>query len=214
MWEGFVDLIRATIFAGSHLFNGSLGASIFFVSAVVRLALLPLTLRAARLAQEQQRRLARLKPELDRLRARHESDPVRFMKESQDLQRANGIRMLPRESLISGLIQFPLLAGLFAAVKNGLGTKVRFLWIADLTRGNILLMSIVVGLTGVANAIVPTTPASSTPSRTMIFIAMSLTLMFLWSASSAVAISFGAGSAVSALQNWILRRERARVAGE
>jgi YidC/Oxa1 family membrane protein insertase len=206
MWEGFVDLVRATIFAGTHLFNGSLGASIFGVSALVRLVILPLTLRAARLAQRQQAALARLKPQLDRLQSRYKSDPVRLMTETQALQRANGIRMMPRESVVSALIQLPLLGGLFAAVREGLGTKIRFLWIADLTRGDILLTSIVVALTGVASSIAPATPGSPNASRVMAFVIMGLTLMFLWSSSSAVAISVGAGSAVSALQNWILRR--------
>jgi hypothetical protein len=36
------------------------------------------------------------------------------------------------------------------------------------------------------------------------------TLVFLWSASSAVALSVGAGSAVSVLQNWLLRRDARR----
>jgi YidC/Oxa1 family membrane protein insertase len=206
MWNAFVDLIRATIFAGSHLFNGSLGASIFFVSAVVRLALLPLMLKNARLAQAQQARRAALKPQLDRLTARYKSDPVRLMKESQALQAAHGIQFVNRDSLISAAIQLPLLSGLFAAVRSGLGSKVRFLWIADLSRGDVLLTSIVVGLAGAASSLMPTPPGPAGASRVMLFAVMGLTLTFLWSASSAVAISVGAGSAVSALQNWLLRR--------
>ena len=103
----------------------------------------------------------------------------------------------------------PLLGGLFAAVRNGLGAKVRFLWIADLSRGDILLTSLVVGIAGAANSLLPA-PAGSPGSRVMTFVLMGLTLMFLWSASSAVAISVGAGSAVTALQKWILRRDSQR----
>jgi YidC/Oxa1 family membrane protein insertase len=210
MWNALVDLIRATIFAGSHLFNGSLGASIFFVSAVVRLALLPLMLKQARIAQDQQARLARIKPELDRLQARYKADPARLITETRGLHEKHDIQLMPRGSLLSALVQMPLLGGLFAAVRNGLGAKVRFLWIADLSRGDILLTSLVVGLSGAASSLLPT-PAGSPGSRAMTFVFMCLTLMFLWSASSAVAISVGAGSAVTALQNWILRRESKRV---
>jgi YidC/Oxa1 family membrane protein insertase len=208
MWEAFVDLIRATIFAGSHLFNGSLGASILCVSAIARLALLPLMLRNARLARAQQARLAQIKPQTDRLRARYKSDPARLMTELQALHRAHGISVVPKGWVVSALIQLPLLGGLFAAVRSGLGTKIRFLWIADLTRGDILLTSIVVGLSGVANALLPSTSGSMDSSRVMLFTVMGLTLMFLWSASSAVALSVGAGSAVSALQNWLMRHDR------
>jgi YidC/Oxa1 family membrane protein insertase len=211
MWNAFVEVIRATMFAGSHLFNGSLGASIFFVSAVVRLALLPLTLRAARAAQAQQARLTRLKPQLDKLQARYKSDPARLATATQEFYRKNDIRMMPQGSLASSLIQFPLLGGLFAAVRGGLGAKVRFLWIADLSRGDILLTSIVVSLAGISSTITPANQPAG-PSRAMAFMVMALTLSFLWSASSAVALSFGAGSAVAALQNWLLRREASRSA--
>lgn len=210
MWDGFVELIRATIFAGSHVLNGSLGASVFLVSAIVRLALLPLTLRTARVAQAQQARIAQLKPQLDRLRARHKSNPVQLATDTQELYRQHGIQFMSRESVLSGLVQLPLLGGMFAAVRSGLGAKVRFLWIADLSRGDILLTSIVVGLAGVAGAILPTPTTSPAAPRTMSLVIMGLTLMFLWSAPSAVALSVGAGSAVSALQNWLLRREQRR----
>jgi YidC/Oxa1 family membrane protein insertase len=206
MWNAFVDLIRATIFAGSHLFNGSLGASIFFVSAAVRLALLPLMLKQARIARVQQSRLAALKPQLDRLHHRYKSDPRRLVSETQALQEKHGISLMPKGALTSALVQMPLLGGLFAAVRNGLGAKVRFLWIADLSRGDILLTSIVVGLAGAASSLIPTAPGS-TGSRLMTVATMSATLLFLWSASSAVAISVGAGAVVSALQNWIVRRD-------
>lgn len=208
MWNAFVEVIRATIFAGSHLFNGSLGASILFVSAIVRLALLPLALRSARLAREQQARLAQLKPQLDRLQARHRTDPVRLMTETQALHAKHGISVIPRGSLIPNLVQMPLLGGLFAAVRGGLGVKVRFLWIVDLSRADVLLASIVAGLAGVASAIAPA-PSAPGPRAAALVVA-AVTLAFLWSASSAVALSVGAGTAVSALQQWILRRESKR----
>src|SRR5437762_2198885 len=47
MWVGFVELIRAGIFAAAHLCNGSLGGGVLVVSFVLRLGLLPLTLLVA-----------------------------------------------------------------------------------------------------------------------------------------------------------------------
>jgi len=41
----------------------------------------------------------------------------------------------------------------------------------------------------------------------MIVATVLVTTFFLWSASSAVALSMGAGSLVSLLQNWMLRRD-------
>src|SRR5262245_42224886 len=87
MWASLVDLVRATIFAGSHLLGGSLGASIIVVSTVVRLAVLPLLLRSARHARIQQTKVAELQPQVERLRKRYQADPRRLFTETQALYR-------------------------------------------------------------------------------------------------------------------------------
>lgn len=206
MWSAFIELIRATIFAGSHLLNGSLGLSIVVVSTLVRLALLPLSLRTARLTRQHQARLATVQPELRRLQKRHAGDPAQLVARTRALYEEHGIPMLPKGSIISMAVQMPLLGGLFAAVRGGLGARVRFLWIADLTRFDAILVSAVVAMAGAASWVAPGAPA--TPGgRVAMLVAMGATLAFLWSASSAVALSVGAGSAVSILQSWLIRRD-------
>ena len=99
MWTMLVDLLRATIFTTSHLVGGSLGAAVIVVSALVRLALLPLMLRGARRARLDQAKLHLLEPQLARLKRRYASDPRRLMAETQAVYRANGIRVLSASSL-------------------------------------------------------------------------------------------------------------------
>jgi YidC/Oxa1 family membrane protein insertase len=210
MWEAFVDVVRATIFAGSHLFNGSLGASVVVVSTLARLAILPLVLRAARHARANQAKLLALKPQTDRLQKRFKDDRRRLMVETQELYRKNDIQLVGGSGLASFAIQVPLLGALFAAVRDGLGARVRFLWIADLARPDASLMALVVALTGVATIIAPVAPGSPIGARVMTAVIMGGTLIFLASASSAVALSVGAGSAVSLLQNWMIRRDAIR----
>ncbi len=210
MWTSLVELVRATIFAGSHLLGGSLGLSVIVVSALVRLALLPLVLRGARYARTQQERIHKLRPQLERLNKRYEKEPLRLLEETQALYRKNGIRSITPGSFASAAIQIPLLGALFSAVRSGLGARVGFLWIADLSRVDAVLLSLVVGLTGFAGALAPAAPGSPAASRMITLAIVASTLLFLWSASSAVALSVGAGSAVSLLQNWLLRREAMR----
>lgn len=210
MWTSLVDLVRATIFGGSHLLGGSLGASVIVVSTVVRLALLPLLLRSARHARVQQLKLAELKPQLERLRKRYQSDPRRLVAETQALYRQYGIRLMSGSSLASAAIQLPLLGALFSAVRTGLGVRTRFLWIADLSRVDGILVLLVTALAGFAATLTPATPESPITPRMLTLFIVGGTLVFLWSASSAVALSVGAGSAVSVLQNWLLRRDARR----
>jgi YidC/Oxa1 family membrane protein insertase len=208
MWDTLVELVRATIFAGSQVLGGSLGTSIVVISTLVRLAVLPLVLRAARHARVQQAKLAELRPQLERLRTRYKTDPRRMIAETQALYRKHDIRLMSASSFASAAIQIPLLGALFAGVRNGLGARVRFLWVADLSRVDALLVVLVAGLTAAATMLTPATPDSPVTPRVLTVMVVAGTLVFLWSASSAVALAVGAGSAVSALQNWLLRRDR------
>ena len=208
MWSMLVDLVRVTIFAASHVVGGSVGAAVVLVTAGVRLALLPLSLKAARQARAQQARMKALEPQLQLLQQRHKGDLRRLGAETQALYRANGIQMFGGPSLLSLLIQMPLLGALFSAVRGGLGAGVRFLWIRNLGKSDVLAILIAAGLSGLMTSLGTNVPASSpvTP-RTMLILNVGITMLVLWSAPSVVALSFGTGSLVSALQNWLLRRD-------
>jgi YidC/Oxa1 family membrane protein insertase len=210
VWSSLVELVRATIFAGSHALGGSLGASIVVVSALLRLALLPSMLRAARQARAQQMKLQELKPMLERLKRRYDSDPKRLFEATQQLYRKHGVQLLSGRGLLAAAIQLPLLGALFSAVRTGLGTRVRFLWITDLSRVDALLVVLVTGVAGIAASVAPPATGSPIGPRTLTAVVVGGTLLFLWSASSAVALSVGAGSVVSLLQNWMLRRDAKR----
>lgn len=212
MWAGFVDLIRMAIFAAAHVCGGSLGAAIVAVSIVVRVALLPLTLRLARQAREQQARIAALKPKVDALQRRHAGDPARLARELRALHAANGVRMFTPGGLVGFLVQAPLFGGLFAAVRGGLGARTRFLWISDLSRPDALLVGVVALLTGAMITMPGQQQGGASTAGTIVGLALGIgvTVYFLWSASSAVALSVGAGSLVSGIQNWLIARKPAR----
>ena len=154
MWDSFVELLRASIFSAAHLCGGSLGGGVLLVSAGLRLALLPLTLRMARRARQQQAGIAALRPQVEALQRRFANDPRALMRETQALYAANGIKLLTPSGLAGIAVQFPLLSGLFAAVRRGLGSKVRFLWVPDLARPDALLVLGVVAATALGGAVV------------------------------------------------------------
>ena len=210
MWAGFVELLRAGIFAAAHVCGGSLGGGILLVSAGVRLALLPLTLRLARNARAQRANLATLQPEIEALQRRFANDPGRLLRETRALHANHGIRLLTPSGLLGMAIQFPVLGGLFAAVRTGLGAKVRFLWIGDLARPDGALLLIATALTAWGISSAPNPPGQTTNQTPMLVVGVLLTATFLWTASSAVALSAGAGSLVTVLQNWLLSRDGRR----
>jgi hypothetical protein len=95
-WETALEIVRATLLLLTHLWGGSLGWGIVSLSVLVRLAVLPWTLRAARRSAAMRDKLKALGPELERLKQRHAKDPVALRGAlTREYERA-GIRPLRR----------------------------------------------------------------------------------------------------------------------
>src|SRR5436190_7289779 len=95
-WSLVVGFVRALVFATAHICGNSVGSGILAVSVIVRLALLPLTYRAASRAMTHQARLAELKPALERLRRVHAGDRAALAEATMRLYREHGIELMPR----------------------------------------------------------------------------------------------------------------------
>jgi YidC/Oxa1 family membrane protein insertase len=201
------DLIRSLLFATAHWCGGSLGAAIFVVSFLLRLALLPLALRMARHARRQAAILATIKGQIEKLKVRHAADPATLWRETRTLHRAAGYRPFSPAALVGILVQWPLMAALFGAVRKGLGAGVRFLWIRDIARPDRWLVAIATLLAAGASAALAPAGSTRAATDTMVVLSSLMTFGFLWFASSAIAISYGAGSVVGLLQAWLVRRE-------
>jgi YidC/Oxa1 family membrane protein insertase len=206
MWDSAIEAIRAAMFVTAQACNGSLGAGVLVVSLTMRLMLLPLTLRLAARARAHQAAMAALAPELERLRERYAKDPMKYWQEAAELMREHGIRPADPAALVSMAIQAPVLFALFTAVRQGLGNGIRFLWIRDLAKADIALALLVTVLTGIAVATAPAGTQNAQQMQIVLGVAVLGTALFLWTTASTVALSVGAGAAVSLLQNWLLAR--------
>jgi YidC/Oxa1 family membrane protein insertase len=206
LWTHLVDLLRATIFAVAHVCNGSLGLAVFLVTLGLRLLLLPLSLRLARRAHDQQRRLAALKPQLDRINARYAADPGAQWRATRALHARHGIRAFDPAGLAGAALQLPVIGGVFGAVRGGFGAGARFLWIRDLARPNLPLVLLVTVVSMAAVGLGP----SATPAQRIavlpLLVTGGATIWFLASTSAAVAIASGASLVVSLVQSLLLRR--------
>src|SRR4030042_3788223 len=129
---GFVDLIHGGLVCVSTALGGSMGWAIAVVSLVVRVVLLPLTLRMAYRGLETQAALRRLEPELKRVRAKYKKDQRRVLEETARLYRKHGVRLAGGRSLFSTIVQVPIFIGLFAAIRRGLGDGGWFLWVKNM----------------------------------------------------------------------------------
>ena len=205
-WSDVIELLRALIFSVAQVCNGSVGAAVFLVSLAIRLALLPLTLRLARRARAHRQRLEELKPELERLQRKFADDPSTMWRETSRLYQRRGVKPMDSAGLIGGLAQMPVFMSLYSALRNGLGPGIRFLWIGDTSLPNVLLTLLVAGTTTLGLATSPGLQTSRSMQLVMMALLGAMTVWFLSSTSALFALSTGAGSLVSVLQNRLLSK--------
>ena len=204
------EFIRSLLFATAHWCGGSLGAAIFVVSFVVRLAMMPLALHMARAGRKQAVILKSITGRLDAIKVQHASDPAALWNATRAVHREVGYQPFSVVGLVGILAQWPLMAALFGAVRKGLGAKVRFLWVADLARPDQWLVTIATLMAAGATAAMVPAGSSRAMTQSMVALTSIMTFGFLWFASSAIAVSYGAGSVVGMLQGWLVRREVVR----
>jgi len=210
-WDLVVDAVRQLLFVLAHHMGGSLGAGIALIAAVARVLLLPLTVRAALAARDHQARVLLLKPQLDALKARYAGKPGELAAQTAALYKRHDIPALPKGSLLTALVQIPLGAAIYQAVRTGVATGTRFLWITDLTRPDFALTAIT-GLLAAAGVAITgaTQPAGANPAgmSTYAMAAVSglVTVYFAFRLASGLGIYWAASSAVGVLQPIIVRR--------
>lgn len=205
-WDQIVDFLRITILAYAQFCGGNLGAGIVLTSLVVRAALFPLTLRLARAARAHQQAMQKLRPELERIRKRLQSQPARVAEETQKLLKSNGVSPFPTGSCLAGLAQAPLFIACYSAVRDVAAMGGRFLWIGNIAKPDLLLTVLVAGLT-FGSAAISSSPAPSQETKQMILVMPVLvTVLVLSQASAGLALYWGVSSGASLLQGYLVRR--------
>lgn len=207
-----VDPIRAAIFAFAHLLGGSLGAGILSASALIRLGLLPLTLRLARRQQAQQRLLHALKPEVKALQEKHGSQPDLLFRETQALYQRAGYRPFDPVVVLGNLARVPIFSGMYGALRS-IGGGNSFAWVLDLAKPNAPLAILVASMSGIAGYLGSQAGGAGTRSAAaMAVLGAALGIAFFMHVSSALVLSWGANAVVDVVQGAMLLRERRREA--
>lgn len=196
----------------------SFGSAIIALSIGVRLLLLPLTVRAALRVRAQQARVASIQQEIDALRARHARDARKLADATRALYRQHGISLLPGSALLTAVIQMPLGAGLYQAIRTSAVLHQAFAWVADLARPDGFVAALVALLAAVSALAASlgqpaTSPSAMNPAYLAAAVSGVTTLWFVYRLSSGVGLYWAASSSVGILQSVLVNRiERARVA--
>ena len=202
-WDSLVGFFAALLCTLAQMYGGNLGLAIITLSIIVRLALLPVSLRMARRVQAQQRILHGLRDEIAALRRRYKSEPPQLAAKLSELYRDRGIKPVDGGSLAGGAVQALVGAGLYSAIRRGLAQGHRFLWVRDLSQPDAILALATGVITFSASVIGPHLPEQS---RVVTAVLPAILTVFLaWRLSSAVVLYWASSAAVNGVQALILR---------
>ena len=208
-WTSFVGLLSVVLSLLTTAYGGNLGFAIITLSLITRLALLPLTLRMARHAQAQQRILQTIKRDIGELKTKYRATPQKLGAELSQLYQKHGVKPVDGVNSLGLIIQLVLGAGVYSAIRRGLGAGGRFLWIRNLALPNAALAVATAVLTAAASLLGPHIPQQSRVA--MAVLPALLTLVFAWRLASGVVLYWAASTAVSGLQGVLLNRKAVSV---
>lgn len=197
-------LLAASLAHLTQLLGGNLGAAILGLSLAVRLVCVPLTLTVARRTLRRQKILRDLQPEIELLKKRYEKKPEKMFAELRELYRKHHCSPFDLVTLLGGLIQLPIFAMLYGAVRSVLRPTVGFLWIRNLATPDGILISLILLLTGVAAYF---SPGITEQARTTIVVVQTIvTAVIVWKLAAGLGLYWIASGVVGLLQNLWLRR--------
>ncbi len=208
VWDALLDVLRSALFALSHLYGGSFGGAIITLSVIVRLALLPMTMRAARRSPAMRRKMLALQPELARLQKKHASDPGQLRAATLALYAREGIRPLRDSGIGASLVQAPIGYAMFSVIRQGFGAGSKFLWVGNLARPDFALSLLTAILTAAMMLSAPG-PDGAEPNRALAIAFAVITFFMVWQIASGVTLYWASSTAMSCLQNVVHRRAKA-----
>ena len=205
IWSAWLDSIGSIVTALAADAGLGLGLGIVVATVLLRIALLPVAWPMAYRACIRQKKLARLQPELRALQERFRDEPDVYVRKLTELYKTKGLTMVDAKALLGSLAQLPLFLGMFQVLRD-IGAGVRFLWVPNLLRPDVVL-AVIAGLT---TAVMTAVMMSVNPDMTeqlRIFLIVLPTVIAIVAAlqfSSALAIYWATSNTFSALQTLAL----------
>ncbi len=132
---GFLSTILLRILQAFHAIFPNYGLAIILLTILVRVILYPLTLKQTKSMAQMQK----IQPRVQDLKDRYKDNPQKFNEEVLKLYQKNNVN--PLGGCLPLLLQLPILIALYNTIRIAVELrKTPFLWIADLSKGDPLLI--------------------------------------------------------------------------
>jgi YidC/Oxa1 family membrane protein insertase len=203
IWAAWLDIIERVLSVLSAEAGMGLGFAIIVATLLMRAALLPVAGPIAYRGCIRQKKLARLQPELQRLKEQFSEKPDAYMQKIMVLYRKHDLSIVDAKSLLGAVAQMPIFLGMFQVLRQ-LGEGVRFLWVPDLLRPDAMLAFVAGVTTALMIMLNP-----DMPEQMRMFMIVLPTIIVIVSAlqfSSALAVYWATSNTFSAIQTFVLHR--------
>ena len=204
------DLLASAMAGFAMVFDGNMGWAILVLALAVRLALLPLTLHLSRRMLANGQKIKALQPQVDAIKARLAEKPAEMFAAISALYKANGAQVFDRSSIGGLLVQLPVFGLMYKAITHASSGAGPFLWMKSLATPDAALTGIVLLLTAVSAYYFPSAPGA--PAMLMVAVQVLVTAFILWKLAAGVGLYWMASAFVGAVQTFVLRHERRRMA--
>ncbi|HUO04020.1 MAG TPA: membrane protein insertase YidC [Candidatus Binataceae bacterium] len=218
-WMGMLAIIFLRTLKLFHVVAPNYGVDILLVTVAVRVLSLPMSIKGQRSAMK----LARLAPQLERLKEKYKDDQEQLQKETIDLYRRNHVN--PIGGCAPMLIQLPIFIGLYEALLNAIELRqAPFIgWINDLSAPECLpiplmpqlpllpcrglpVLVILMALSGLLQQYMMPKQPDPTQQRMMMFTPLFYVFIFVRLPAGLVLYYF-ASNALGVIQQYFLNRE-------
>ncbi|MCP1308472.1 membrane protein insertase YidC [Paenibacillus tyrfis] len=142
-WDKYaVGPLANTLDWFANLLGGQYGLSILIVTIIIRLIILPLTLKQ----YKSSKRMQELQPELQKLKEKHKDDAKKQQEETMKLFQKEGVN--PLAGCLPVLVQMPILIALYNAImRNHHIGEHSFLWMQLGTKDPYYILPLLAALT-------------------------------------------------------------------
>ena len=200
LWTSF--LTDSVFFIASHV-GVSEAIAIVLLTAIIRSALMPLSLTVQWRLELNRQKLRRLQSELAALRSRLVHDKRALGAATMALYRANGVRLVDRWLLANLGSQVGVGLGMYQAIGQS-ALSSGFLWIASLAKPDAWITALVAALMLLGMAIAPGAFADSS-AVVMFVVASVIAVVAVAAMPSAFGVYWATSNVATLVQNVLLR---------
>jgi len=189
--------------------NWSWGLAIILLTIVLRGAMWPLQNASTRTMK----RMSKLKPEMDKLKAKYPDDPNKMNQEMMKLYKKFHIN--PMGGCLPMFVQIPIFFGFYRMLQYAVELRgMGFLWVADLSQPDTImtiagqplnLLPIVMGISSFAQIAITPKTGDKNQQRIMMFMPL-MFLVFCYNFAAALALYWTTSNLFAIGQTWLMNK--------